>query len=197
MKRGPRIAGRYRAWLSARAFPGGGAGLHRTGCAVGLGLPGWLAGGLLALDREQHFPLPFDPLASFFWLRRALFGLGRRLALALHAAAQRIHEIDHLRWLAFLGVLDLRSGLLALQQFLQRVLVLIAELGRIEVAGLGLDDVGGELEHVFRDLLVLDVVEEVGLLAHLVGVAQRYAVEALVAGFEGDDVLARSEGDLA
>src|SRR3954467_3155297 len=136
MERGPRIAGRYRPGLSARAFPGGGAALHRTGRAVGLGLLGWLAGGLLALDREQHFPLPFYPLAAFFRLRSALFGLGRRLALALHAAAQGIHQIDHLRRLALLGVLDRVSGLLALQQFLQRVLVLIAELGRIEVTGL-------------------------------------------------------------
>src|SRR3954469_2636546 len=182
MERGPRIAGRYRPGLSARAFLGGGARLHGPGRSIWLGLLGWLAAGLLALDREQHFPLPFDPLATFFRLRRALFGLGRRLAVTLHAAAQGIHEIDHLRRLALLGVLDLGSGLLALQQFLQRVLILIAELGRIEVAGLGLDDVGGELEHVFRNLLVLDVVEEVGLLAHLVGVAQRYAEQALVAG---------------
>ena len=94
-------------------------------------------------------------------------------------------------------MLDLGSGLLALQQVLQCVLVLVAELGRIEVSRLGLDDVGCEFKHVFRDLFILDVVEEVGLLAYLVGITQRQAEQALAAGFERDDVLARGEGDLA
>src|SRR5262249_60574237 len=37
---------------------------------------------LLALDRQQHFPLPFDPLA-------ALLPLPRGRALRLHATPQR------------------------------------------------------------------------------------------------------------
>ena len=65
------------------------------------------------------------------------------------------------------------------------------------MSGLGLDDVGGELEHVLRDLFVLDVVEVIRLLAHFVGIAQRHAEQAFAAGFESDDVLARGEGHLA
>src|SRR5262245_64637016 len=43
--------------------------------------------GLLARDRQQHFPLSFDALA-------ALLALRRRGALRLHAAAQRLHQVD-------------------------------------------------------------------------------------------------------
>src|SRR5258708_37911904 len=113
--------------LSARSVPRGGARLPRAYRAVLLGLLGRLARGLLARDRQQHLPLAFDPLAPFFWLRRSLFRprRSRRLALALHAAPQGVHEIDYVCRLTLLGVLDLGSGLLALQQFLQCVLVLV------------------------------------------------------------------------
>src|SRR5215467_4561719 len=62
---------------------------------------------LLALDRQQHFPLPFDPLAALLRLRR-----GR--ALGLHAASQRIHEIDDVAAPrnVLLGLRRLEAGLL-------------------------------------------------------------------------------------
>src|SRR6516164_5173869 len=58
---------------------------ERTTC---LGLLASFTRRLLALDRKQHFFLPFNSLARFLELRR------RRLALGFDATAQRIHEAD-------------------------------------------------------------------------------------------------------
>ena len=65
------------------------------------------------------------------------------------------------------GALDLLALLLLLQQFLQCVLVAVLEFLGIEVSLLGLDDVGREIEHVLRDLLVFDIVEIVLLVCGL------------------------------
>src|SRR5579862_10052218 len=54
-----------------------------------------------------------------------------------------------------------------------------------------------QFEHVFGDFLVLDALEILVGLAHLVGVTQRHAHHALAAGLQRDDVLARSENNFA
>jgi hypothetical protein len=50
--------------------------------------------------------------------------------------------------------------------------VLILELARFEVAGLGVDDVPGQFQHVAGDFLVRDVVEVAFLFSDLVRVSQ-------------------------
>src|SRR6266487_6513203 len=72
---------------------------------------------------------------------------------------------------------------------------MIFELVRIEMSGFGLDDVGSQLQHVLGNLLVLDLVEILVLLANLVRVSQRHPEQAFAARLERDDVLARGEND--
>jgi hypothetical protein len=62
-------------------------------------------------------------------------------SLRFHASAQRIHQIDDFCWCALFRRFDLLPSLLFLQQLLERIFVMILELFRLEVAGLGLDDV--------------------------------------------------------
>src|SRR5262249_8407807 len=119
-------------------------------------LPGRCRRGLLARNREQHLRLPGNPLL-------ALLRAWRAAALRFDAAAERVHEIDHLGGGALLRALDLLPGLLLLQQVDQGVLVTVGEFFRIEMARLGADDVRGELQHVLRDLFVGNVVEVLGL----------------------------------
>jgi hypothetical protein len=60
--------------------------------------------------------------------------------LRFHTSPQRIHQIDDFCWCALFRRFDLLPSLLLLQQFLERIFVIL-ELFRLEVAGLGLDDV--------------------------------------------------------
>src|SRR5437588_475988 len=62
-----------------------------------------------------------------------------------------------------------------LLQVLQRVLVLVFELLRLEVSGLGLHDMDREIDHVLRNLLVLDRVEIFLFVAHFIRIAQCHA----------------------
>ena len=75
-------------------------------------------------------------------------------------------------------------------QVLERILILILELLRIEMPRLGLDDMPGKLEHVFRHLLIGNIVEIVLLVADLVWVTQRETDEAFAARLERHHVLA-------
>src|SRR3954471_16798878 len=112
----------------------------------------------------------------------ACTGLGRRLprAPSLQALLQRVHQADHVaRALLTLRQLDRLAAGLPLDQRLQRVLILILEFAGVEMRGLALEDVTGELDHVLRDLRALDVVEELVLVTQLVGIAQRGAEQAL------------------
>ena len=70
-------------------------------------------------------------------------GLRRRAptGVALDAPTQRIHEIDHLCGRALARRFDLFAAPLLLQQLLQRILVLILELLRLEMRFLAFDDV--------------------------------------------------------
>src|SRR3977135_4526323 len=72
---------------------------------------------------------------------------------AFDAAAQRIHQVDDLGGRALGRPLDLLSVLLLVQQVLERFLVAVVEFLRLEVRLLGLDDLGGELQHVLRSTL--------------------------------------------
>jgi len=45
----------------------------------------------------------------------------------------------------------------------------------LEFRGFCFDDVPGEVEHLLRDLDVLDIVEILGLVAYLVWIAQQHA----------------------
>jgi hypothetical protein len=62
-------------------------------------------------------------------------------SLRFHTSPQRVHQIDDFCWCAFFRCLYLLTGLLLLQQFLERIFVMILELFRLEVTGFGLDDV--------------------------------------------------------
>src|SRR3954454_17599730 len=129
----------------------------------------------------------------------ARMGLRRRLlpAASLQALLQRIHQAnDVARPLFGLRQLDLFAAGLALHQGLQRVLVVVLELAGIEMGGLGLEDMAGELNHVLGDLRALDVVEELVLVAQFVREAQRGAEQALAERLDRDDVLAIGEYDL-
>ena len=75
--------------------------------------------------------------------------------------------------------LDRLAGGLALDQRLQRILILVLEFRGIEMRGLGVEDMAGEFDHVFRDLRVLDVVEIVVLVPQFIRVSQRGAEQAL------------------
>ena len=63
------------------------------------------------------------------------------------------------------------------------------------MGGLAVQDMAGELDHVFGDLRALDVLEIVFLVAQFVGVAQRGAEQALAERLDRHDVLAVGEHD--
>ena len=74
---------------------------------------------------------------------------------------------------------------------LERILVLIFELVRVEVSGLCRHDMRPKVEHILGDLLVRDVVEIIGFVPYLVGISQRHPEQPLAAGFKGNNVLTR------
>src|SRR3546814_15103647 len=70
-------------------------------------------------------------------------------------------------------LLDLAPLDLRLHQLGKRLVVAVVEAARIEFAGLGIDDVLGEIEHLALDLQVGEVVEYLLRRAHLVVEVQR------------------------
>src|SRR5947207_10370686 len=106
-----------------------------------LGSRGALRGALAAFDRQQHLALAFRALATLLGLRR------RRAALGLDAAAQCVHETDHVarRRRLLLLLRQREAGLLLAHQLDQRVLVVVLERRRLEVALLGVEDMLREL----------------------------------------------------
>ncbi len=86
-----------------------------------------------------------------------------------------------------------RAGGCTSQQLDQLRLVVILEFLRIEMGGLGLDNMGSQLAHLGRQLDVRDVLEIGGLVANLVGIAQRRRQQPLVEGLDHRDVLAPGE----
>src|SRR6266571_2399919 len=116
-------------------------------------------------------------------------------AFCVHTSSQGIHETDDLCWLPTLGPLDRLAGLFLLQQFLQRIFVVVLKFFGLEVAGLGFDDVRRQLQHVLRNFLILDILEILVLFADLVRISQRDAKQSFAARLECDEMLARSEND--
>src|SRR5690242_15059273 len=99
------------------------------------------------------------PRRAARWLLRRARMRGRtsrrpaRGGLFSCATPQSFHQIDDLGRLAFLNALDRLALLLALDQFLQRRLVAVVEVLRLEVPRLAVDDVGRKIEHVLRHAL--------------------------------------------
>ena len=104
-------------------------------------------------------------------------------AAGFEALAQRVHKVDDVGWRALLRTLDLLALLLAPEQIFERVLVLVLELLRLEVASFGLDDMNREINHVLGNLFVLDCVEIILFIAHLIRIAQGQAEQSFAARF--------------
>src|SRR5512132_2159078 len=90
--------------------------------------------------------LPFSRPAS------ACTRCGSLLFLSVHTGAKSLHQIHHPRRRNVANRLDRLASLFLLQQVDQSVFVTILELRRVQVARLGLHDVGGQVEHVLRKL---------------------------------------------
>src|SRR3954468_5076738 len=120
-------------------------------------------------------------------LRRAMrtvtpLPLGLRLS-ALHAGAQGFHEVHHVGWFGFLWSFDLLAMGLAFDEVLQSLFVPIFEFLWMEMSLFRLDDVCGEIEHLFRHFLARKVAEIILLIAHFVGVPDRNSHHPFAARF--------------
>src|SRR4051812_23375288 len=74
-----------------------------------------------------------------------------------HALPQRFHKIHNVRRLGLFWTFDLFALLFLVQQLLQGIFISIFKLFWVELAALGVHDMGRKLEHVLRDLFVLYV----------------------------------------
>src|SRR6516165_8671015 len=119
------------------------------------------------------------------------------LLLRIDTGTKRFHQIDHARRRSFPSGFDLFAGLLLLQQIDQSVFVAILELRRIEVTRFRLHDVGGQVEHLLRELSLGDVLEIWFLVANFIRVAECGAYETASLRFKGDYVLAPCQHDPA
>src|SRR6516225_1276119 len=122
--------------------------------------------------------------------------LARRGAFGVlgDAAAQCLHEIDHLlrRGKGLLALWN-GAGLLGLQMRQQGLLVAVPEARGLKLAGLAVENMLGQREHVRRNGEVGQVAEVILGLAHLIGVAQRGAEKSLVVWLKRDHPLALRE----
>src|SRR6195256_4820993 len=116
--------------------------------------------------------------------------LGRRASL------QRLHQIDYLSRRPLLRLFDLFATLFLLDQLFERVLVVILEFLRLEMAGLGFHDMDCQIEHVLWDFLIRDFVEIMCCVANLIRIAERNAQHALAARFDRDHMFPRREDDM-
>src|SRR5207244_1384857 len=129
------------------------------------------------LLRRRFLPRPLGRLLRCLRLRG---GSG-------NAAAQRLHEVNHVLAARPLLWADGLARPLLVDQVNQRGLIVILEFLGVERARLLVDDVPREVEHVLGDLHVLDLVEVLLLGADLVGVAQQRTDETLLQRLERDD----------
>ena len=88
------------------------------------------------------------------------------------------------------------AGAFGVDQLVERNLVAILELVRIEMTLLALQDMSGKLEHVGWHLGVRDVVEIVLLVADLGVVAQRGREQSLAARLQQQQALAPVDHEL-
>src|SRR5436309_3154043 len=120
--------------------------------------------------------------------------LGR--APAFQALLKRIHQADDVaRPFLALGDLDRLAGGLALDQRLQRILVLVLVFRQVEMPGLGIEDMAGEYDRVLRYLRILDVVKIFKFVTYLVGISQRNAEQAFAERLDRNDMLAIGQDD--
>ena len=88
----------------------------------------------------------------------------------LDTSAKRVHQVDNVRRLGPLRPLDRLAFLFLFEQLLERVLILIFKLARLEVALLCLHDMRGKIEHILWEFLIRDVTKVVLFVADLVGI---------------------------
>src|SRR5947209_4330178 len=86
--------------------------------------------------------------------RSRLAFAGGNFATCLDAPAKRLHQVDDVCGLTPLWPLNRLAFLLFLEQVLERILVAVIELARIEVARLRLDNVRGKFEHILGNLFI-------------------------------------------
>jgi hypothetical protein len=67
----------------------------------------------------------------------------------------------------------------------------------LKVDCLLVDDVPSEIEHFLRDFHILDVIEVLVFVSHLVRVAEEHSHEPLIEGLQSDDVIAAREDHAA
>ena len=103
-------------------------------------------------------------------------GFGSRLFFltAGDARAQGVHEIDDARrGDVERALLGLDAGPLLPEQLDDRIFIMVDECARVEIGLLRFQNVLGELKHVGRELDVGDILEILGAVAHLIGIAQQ------------------------
>jgi hypothetical protein len=113
--------------------------------------------------------------AAELFFRVVLAAAADFLAFTPALSRERGHQVDHLLALRWLARRDLLAFQLGLHQIGQRRLVVVVELGSIELAHLGLDDVLGELQHLALDGHVRNIPEGLFGRAHLVVEIERRA----------------------
>jgi hypothetical protein len=117
-------------------------------------------------------------------------------AFAADTLPKRLYEVDDVGGtLLSPGRLNGLSGRLALHQLPQLCLELIPELRWVEVAGLGVEDVGGEAHHLIGDLRGSHAARQFPLVAHLVAVAQDGAHQDFAERLDRREVPAVGEHD--
>ena len=120
--------------------------------------------------------------------------LGRRATL--QALLQRVHQVDDVTGpLLWFCDFDRLAGSLAPDQRLQRVLVFILEFRRIEMGGLGIEDVARQFDHVLRNLRMADIVEILVLVAQFVWKPQGGAEQAFPKRLDRNHMLTVGQHD--
>jgi hypothetical protein len=104
------------------------------------------------------------------------FRLARgRCTTCLNAPPKSLHKVHDVCRLGPLGALDGLALLLLLEQFLERILVLVFKLARFKVPRLCVHDVRSKIEHILWNFLIGYVVEIILFLPYLIRISQRDA----------------------
>jgi hypothetical protein len=117
------------------------------------------------------------------------------MALAGEAVPQRIHQVDNPTLSEFFRPLDSFAPLFSLNQFLERFLVMVLELLWSKMAGLGLDNIDCEVQHILGNFLIRNIIEIISFSPDLIRVAERQTHHALATRFQRDHVFPRREND--
>src|SRR5262249_17196520 len=86
--------------------------------------------------------------------RGALSVTARTTAFDCHTLSQCLHHVSHYGWGALLRLFDFLAVLLLLDQLLESNFVVILEFLWREMPGLGLDEMGRQIEHVLGDFFI-------------------------------------------